>query len=238
LLDSGLLSHDDIDCLRPQIYRAIAAEAPEQRWIKAHDAYTLNRAGEPILGGNVAQAAIYLVRDPRDVAVSLAHHNNTTIDAAIDLMSAADGALCRGRKGLTSQLRQLLTGWSGHVTSWLDQTDVPVHWVRYEDLVTDPVGYFGAALDFAGRAASPTQIERAVRNASFAELQRQENAQGFGERMPRASAPFFRMGRVGGWHDALLPEQVARLEQTHGAVMRRLDYRVPATIDNLAMARA
>ncbi|MGH7075150.1 MAG: hypothetical protein ACREFD_13235, partial [Stellaceae bacterium] len=42
LLDSGLLSHDDIDCLRPQIYRAIAAEAPEQRWIKAHDAYTLN----------------------------------------------------------------------------------------------------------------------------------------------------------------------------------------------------
>jgi aryl sulfotransferase len=237
LLDSGLLSHDDIDSLRPLVYRGIAAETTEQRWIKVHDAYSLNPAGEPILGRGVAQAAIYLVRDPRDVAVSLAYHNSTTIDAAIDLMNAANGALCRGRQGLAPQLRQRLMGWSGHVASWLDQADIPVHRARYEDLVADPAEYFEAALVFAGRAASPAEIERAVRHASFAELQRQENAQGFAERMSR-SAPFFRTGRVGGWRDALLPEQVARIEQAHGAMMRRLGYEVSAAVDRHAMARA
>ena len=129
-LDSGLLSHDDIDCLRPRVYEAIAAEASEQRWIKVHDAYTQTPEGEPLFGRNAARAAVYLVRDPRDVAVSLAYHNSTTIDDAIKLMNAADGALCRSRKGLALQLRQKLTGWSGHVTSWLGQTDVPVHVVR------------------------------------------------------------------------------------------------------------
>ena len=204
MLDSGLLSHDDIDCLRPRVYEAIAAEASEQRWIKVHDAYTATPGGEPLLGRNVARAAVYLVRDPRDVAVSLAHHNSTSIDDAIKLMNAADSALCRGLKGLAPQLRQKLTGWSGHVTSWLDQTDVPVHTVRYEDLVAAPAECLGAALAFAGRSATPSDIERAVRHADFAELQRQESEKGFAERMSRTT-PFFRGGRAGGWRETLAP---------------------------------
>ena len=138
MLDSGLLSHDDIDRLRPRVYEAIAAETSEQCWIKVHDAYTSTPGGEPLLGRNVARAAVYLVRDPRDVAISLAHHNHTAIDDMIKEMNAADSALCHGSKGLAPQLRQKLNGWSGHVTSWLDQTDVPVHTVRYEDLTAAP----------------------------------------------------------------------------------------------------
>jgi len=223
MLDSGLLSHDDIDRLRPRVYETIATEPGEQRWIKVHDAYTSTPDGEPLLGRNVARAAIYLVRDPRDVAVSLGHHNSTTIDDAIKLMNAADGALCRGRKGLQPQLRQKLLGWSGHVTSWLDQADVPVHPLRYEDLVADPAACFGAALRFAGRPATTGEIERAIRFADFAELQRQEREKGFAERMSR-TAPFFRSGRVGGWRDELSPEQVARIEAAHAPAMRRLGY--------------
>jgi aryl sulfotransferase len=101
---------------------------------------------------------VYLVRDPRDVAVSLAHHNSTTIDDAIKHMNAANGVICAWRKGLAPQLRQKLTSWSGHAASWLDQTDVPVHTVRYEDMVAAPAERFGAALEFAGRSATPAEI--------------------------------------------------------------------------------
>jgi aryl sulfotransferase len=222
-LDSGLLSHDDIDCLRPRVYEAMAADAHEQRWIKVHDAYTLTPQGEPLLGCKVARAAIYLVRDPRDVAVSLSYHNSTTIDDAIALMNAANGALCCSRKGLAPQLRQKLMSWSGHVTSWLDQTDVPVHVVRYEDLKVSPVDCFGAALEFADRPATPEQIERAIRYADFAELQRQESEKGFAERMSR-TAPFFRSGAAGGWRECLTAGQVDAIEGCHGAVMTRLGY--------------
>jgi aryl sulfotransferase len=222
-LDSGLLSHDDIDCLRPRVYESIAADATEQRWIKVHDAYTPTPAGEPMFGRSVARAAVYLVRDPRDVAVSLAYHNSTTIDDAIKLMNAADGALCRGRKGLAPQLRQKLMGWSGHVTSWLEQSDMPVHVVRYEDLKEAPAACFAAALEFTGRSATPADIARAIRHADFAELQRQEGEKGFAERMSR-TAPFFRSGRIGGWRESLSGEQANAIVQCHRAVMGRLHY--------------
>ena len=223
LLDSGLISHDDIDRLRPRVYEQIAAEATEQCWIKVHDAYTLTPDGEPMFGTCAARAAVYLVRDPRDVAVSLAYHNNTTIDYAIKLMNTAESALAGGRKGMAPQLRQKLRGWKGHVTSWLDQTDVPVHTLRYEDLLADPVRYFSAALKFAERSATPAEIERAMHNAEFTKLQRQENEKGFAERMSR-TAPFFRSGGAGGWRDKLSAEQVACIEQINAPVMQRLGY--------------
>lgn len=224
LLDSGLISHDDIDQLRPRVYERLAAEATAQRWIKVHDAYTLTAAGEPMFGRHTARAAVYLVRDPRDVAVSLAYHNSTTVDAAIELINAPDGALCRARRGMASQLRQKLLGWSGHVASWLDQTDIPVLPLRYEDLVANPVTGFAAALRFAERPATEAEIERAIRYADFAELQRQENEKGFAERTSR-TAPFFREGRAGSWRDNLTREQIECVEQAHAPTMRRLGYR-------------
>ena len=82
------MSHDDIDRLRPRVYEGSPREATEQqRWIKVHDAYTLTADGEPMFGRNAARAAVYLVRDPRDVAISLAHYNGSTIDDAIKLVN-------------------------------------------------------------------------------------------------------------------------------------------------------
>jgi aryl sulfotransferase len=222
LLDSGLLTHDDIDRLRPAVYTRLAHGLQTRRWMKIHDAYTLNLDGEPLVG-RVARGAVYIVRDPRDVAVSLAHHNNTTTDAAIAILNDPDAAFSRPRKAMALQLRQKMLNWSGHVMSWLDQRDLPVHCIRYEDLVADPVRYFAAALAFVGHTAGETDIRGAVGHADFAELQRQESEKGFGERTSRTS-PFFRAGRVGGWQEVLSAKQTAQLQEAHGAVMERLGY--------------
>jgi aryl sulfotransferase len=112
MIDSGLLTHDEIDCLRPRAYKAIAAgESDDQiergeaatsiRFVKVHDAYTMNPAGEPLLGGSHgAHGAIVVVRDPRDVAPSLAHHMNFTIDKSIKFMNSNDAANCKKTRGL------------------------------------------------------------------------------------------------------------------------------------------
>lgn len=227
MLDSALLSHDEIDCLRPRIYEAMTAEEVGQRWIKVHDAYTNTPCGEPLFGRGLPCAAVYLVRDPRDVAVSLAFHHSTSLDSAVRLVNSADGVYCDSREGQDRQLRQRLTGWSGHVTSWLDQTEVPVHVVRYEDLLAAPASQFAAALAFAAKPATAAEIERAVRYADFAELRRQENEKGFMERISRTT-PFFRSGRAEGWRDMLATEQVAAIERCNGAVMTRLGYALEA----------
>ena len=247
LIDSGLLTHDEIDALRPRIYEELARgaqddeydapeAAPPVRFVKAHDAYTLTLNGEPLLAGRrAAQGAIVIVRDPRDVAPSLANHNRSSIDEAVEFMNDRRAGYCMTPGRQHHQLRQQLCGWSGHVASWLDQTDVPVHLIRYEDLQADTLVVFRRALDFARRPASDDDIRRAVSFASFDELKKQESEQGFREApRPHLGGTFFRRGQAGAWRDELTAEQVERLEAEHWPMMRRLGYDLAST-DALAL---
>jgi aryl sulfotransferase len=228
MLDSGLLSHDETDALRPRIYEAMAAddETDGVRLVKAHDAYLTTPLGEPLLAGaRAAAGAIVIVRDPRDIAASLANHRHTTIDAAIDFMADNEACLSGGTKAQLTQLRQRLLHWSGHVASWLDQTDIPVHLVRYEDLQAEPLASFAAAMAFAGRDLALADAQRAVDFTRFERLQAQEVERGFVEWRPHgAGALFFRRGETQAWRRELTAEQVQRIESAHGPMMRRLAY--------------
>jgi aryl sulfotransferase len=248
LIDSGLLTHEETDCLRPRVYEELARGAEDDeydkpqdalpvRFVKVHDAYTVTPKGEPLLAGRGgADGAIVIVRDPRDIAPSLANHNDSSIDAAIAFMNDHHAGFCMKRNRQHSQLRQQMPGWSGHIASWLDQADIPVHLVRYEDIQADAFGTFRQALDFAGRPVSVEDIQRAVGFADFAELRRQEQDVGFRETLrPHLGRTFFRRGEVGGWRDELSAEQVARIEATHAPMMRRLGYE-PAGAMPLARA--
>jgi Sulfotransferase domain len=237
LIDSGLLTFDEVDALRPRVYEELARgaqddeydEAPDAapvRFVKAHDAYTLTPKGEPLLAGaRAACGAVVIVRDPRDIAPSLANHGNIDVEEAIARMNDDEDGFCASADRQHNQLRQRLLGWSGHVMSWLDQRDIPVLLVRYEDMQADPAGQLRRVLDFAGRAASDDEVARAVAFADFAELSGQERGKGFREApRPYAGGSFFRRGEAGAWRDELTAEQVARIEAAHGAVMRRLGY--------------
>lgn len=235
LIDSGLLTHDEIDRLRPRVYEELAGgedEDPEEtsldaarvRFVKVHDAYTLGASGEPLLAGaRGAKGAIVLVRDPRDVAPSMANHNGTTIDAAIDFMNNAQAAFSNKTGRQDFQFRQKLPGWSGHIASWLDQRNIPVHLVRYEDLKFSTAKMLLEAMAFAGRPITRDEAERAVRMADFSQLQEQERKQGFIEASRKATS-FFRRGEAGAWRDELTAEQAGRIELAHGPMMARLGY--------------
>ena len=236
LIESGLLTHEEADKLRPRLYELLAGGTDHlddetdlvgrTRFRKVHDAYALTGKGEALLAGaRGASGAIVIVRDPRDIAPSLANHMRTGLDPAIEFMADPASAFCGGRAGQPNQLRQRLFDWSGHVSSWLDQTDIPTHLVRYEDLQTDTVGVLAGALAFAGESASGHDIRRAVEHASFAELQRQERERGFREApRPHGPTPFFRRGDAGAWREELTTEQTARIEAQHAAMMGRLGY--------------
>jgi hypothetical protein len=225
LLDSLLLRDDEVERLRPAVHDACCAERRGAGFVKVHDAYTRLADGAPLLGRG-ARAALYMVRDPRDVAVSNAFHNDCSLDAAIGDLGNPTHALQGGRYR-HRQVRQRLLDWSGHVASWLDQRELPVYLIRYEDLLADTAAVFGQALVAIGIAATADRIAAAVRHADFAELQRQERQADFIERV--GGAPFFRQGRAGGWRECLTPEQVGAIEAAHGVIMERLGYRREGT---------
>jgi len=228
LIESALLLDEEIDSLRPRVYEALAKAAAENRagrmgpyLMKVHDAYVLTPKGEPLLKG--ADAAIVIVRDPRDVAVSLAYHTGRSIDDAIAFMATPNATFAAAGRGQPSQVRQTVLSWNAHVTSWLDQHDIPIHLVRYEDMSSDPARIFRAALRFVGRDISADEAARAVKLASFHNLQAQERAAGFGEHVI-AGGLFFREGRSGGWRQRLTKEQVRRIEMDHESAMARMGY--------------
>ncbi|HEX6375682.1 MAG TPA: sulfotransferase domain-containing protein [Allosphingosinicella sp.] len=237
LLESGLLTDEEVDLLRPAVYCAWAAEIagrdggarqraqplPPRHFIKSHDAYTRLSDDRPLLGGaEAARGAIVIVRDPRDIAPSLADHRGCSIDEAIDLMSDPEAAQARSSRGQNRQLRQRLLDWSSHVSSWLDQNDIPVCPVRYESMLADAAGMLTRAMAFAGCPTTAEQVARAVRLSAFEALRRQEEAKGFAE--ARVGRRFFRRGEAGGWRAALSKDQVARIEGLHGPTMARLGY--------------
>ena len=236
LIDSGLMTHDEIECLRPRLHEILASEfddeeAPQTaqavRFVKTHDAYTLTPLGEPLLAGaRGAKGAIVIVRDPRDVAPSLANHKRATIDDAIDFMNDDEASFCGRLNRQDRQLRQKLPGWSGHIAGWLAQRDIPVHVLRYEDLIGDTMGAVLEVLKFSGRAVPRALVERAVALAAFENLQAQERETGFAEWREGRDGDrlFFRRGASGGWREELTPGQARRIEAAHGPMMERLGY--------------
>ncbi|HYP04706.1 MAG TPA: sulfotransferase domain-containing protein [Bryobacteraceae bacterium] len=225
MIASGLLTPEEIDRLRPPALDALAAEVGSRVYQKVHCGYTRAIDGQPLFAGRTARGAIYIVRDPRDVAVSLAHFSGVDIDRAIDSLNSTDSCLGQHTRRQGTQLRQQLLGWTGHVQSWLDQTDIPVHLIRFEDLKSDTTGEFRRALDFLGEQASGDQVIAAVEHSDIRELRAQEQRSGFRERwLP--SVTFFRRGEAGSWRDELSPEQSMRIVEANAPMMQRLGYSV------------
>ena len=180
--------------------------------------------GEPLFPADATAGAVYLVRNPLDVAVSYAHHRNEPLDRTIEHMNSAGAVMNRQSTRIDPALPQPLLAWSGHVTSWLRAVLwLPLHVVRYEDMVADPAAAFGGVVRFGGLERDAARLTHAVEQAAFARLRAQEARLGFDEKQPTAPS-FFRAGAVGSWRSALGRRQVRRLVDAHGPVMERFGY--------------
>jgi aryl sulfotransferase len=223
---SGVESSDLPDALvtnlRSQVYRAMAASTAKLLPMKVHDAWALTSSGQ-LFPRDITRGVIYLVRHPYDVAVSLAHHWDRSFDAAIGLM-CDDTALLHGAPDtIGSQLPQQLGSWSGHVSSWIEKSNLPCTTVRFEELLQRPEAALSRVLAAIGIAPDSALVAAAVRDASFERLRDAEEQGGFPERFSR-STPFFRGGRAGDGLVELNDSQRGALWAAHHRMMRMLDY--------------
>jgi hypothetical protein len=191
---------------------------------KIHNAWTMNAAAEPLFPPDITAGVVYIARDPRDVAVSLAHHMGRDLDWTINFMANDAATLGSQKRRLSTLLPQRLLSWSAHVESWLNAPGLATCLLRYEDMQADPTTVLPAAAEFAGLETAPNVVARALAATQFTALREQEERDGFRERPPGMDR-FFRRGVVGGWRDTLSPAQAARIEHDHGTVMTRLGYR-------------
>lgn len=215
---SALLTTDEVERLRPAADRRFAARWDGRpRLRKAHDAYTWLPDGRPLMGRGPDFAALYILRDPRDVAVSMTNHFACTLEEAVGNLCDTRFAIAGGRRGAGPQFEQRLLSWEGHVASWLG-APLPLHLMRYERMRGEPLATFRAAVRFLGLDHGDEAIEAALDASRFERLQRQEERRRFRE-TPHRAPRFFRSARVGEGVERLSPEQRRRLEAMMDRVM-------------------
>jgi len=222
-LSSSDLTPDEVMRHRPRLHELLAAELPPPSFVKVHDACLRVPGGALLFPPAATLGAVYLVRNPLDVAVSNAHFWNWPIARAVADLNRSEAALASPAGRIHEALPQPLSTWSGHARSWLDQRELAVYAVRYEDLLADPEAAFGAVLRFAGLDVDPERVARAVEHSRLDRLRAQEERSGFHEKPPTARF-FFRVGRAGAWRESLSQQQVHAVVNAHAPLMERFGY--------------
>jgi hypothetical protein len=222
-VESGHLINAEIELLRPVLHDVMFATDGPSELIKVHDAWFHTAGGRPVFDAKHSQAAIYILRDPRDVAVSWARFSNRSIDWAVGYLANPRASLTPSARQLNGVIPQFLGAWSNHVLSWVDESGLDPVVLRYEDMHADLAGALGRVVARLGWSASDVAITGAVAATRFEGLAEQERRHGFGE-MPDSAARFFVSGRAGGWRDILTLDQAAAIERDHKEVMRRFGY--------------
>jgi len=222
-VSSSDLSQEEIDELRPEVYRMIAEEAKDPVFHKVHDAWGRTPSGKTVFPADVTRAVLYFIRNPLDVTVSFAFHGNKQPGEMVEKVNDPDNAFCNKPRRLYNQLLQPLSDWSGHVSSWVDDSGLPVHVVRYEDMLADTFAIFRNALRFAGIEKSDAEIRSAIAASDHRTLADMEQKEGFREK-PIGMKSFFREGKSGSWHEHLDASSVNKLVKKHRVMMERFGY--------------
>jgi hypothetical protein len=207
-----------VAAMRTEVQRDIAGSGQSCCLVKTHS-YFGNAFGHPQINADVTAAAVYVVRNPLDVAISFAKHNGTNIDTAIGVMA---------KPGTSSSMRadrvfEWTSDWSSHVSSWTGNQHEHLCVLRYEDMLDQPLAAFSKVVEFLKIDAGEKRVRRAIEASSFEQLRKMEDEFGFAER-PVSAKAFFREGRKDQWQDVLTEEQRRRIIARHRTQMERFGY--------------
>lgn len=215
------LNLEEICSIRPMVHADIAAAAQGTVFVKSHN-FQGQYKNYPLHNWTVSSGAIYVVRNPLDVAISLSHYFDYSIDEAIDYMANNDA----GTPNEPENVPQVITSWSLNVSSWSAEASRNLLVLRYEDLLNNPQKAFRKVESLLGLKKNPKRLFKAIRNSSFKQLKAQEQQSGFVEKHEHAGQ-FFRKGTAGQWQTVLSDEQVARIVNDHREQMTRFKYLPP-----------
>jgi Sulfotransferase domain len=215
----GDASRAEIAHARGQVQRRIAGDANGPVLVKTHNALMLDE-GAATINLAVTAGAIYIVRNPLDVAISFASHFDLSLDAAIETMAQAGADT-----GLTGKAAYEVYGsWSENVSSWTQKPHPAMYVMRYEDMLETPQDVFAGLARHLLIEAADADVARAIALSSFANAQAQERAKGGYVERPKQSKAFFREGRAGQWREVLSADQVTRIVAAHRGQMSRFGY--------------
>ena len=168
---------------------------------------------------------IYVVRDPRDVALSYYDFQRKyrqiedSYPTPRYIRDFVAGRLGTGDWGT----------WAENVGSWLGARDGQPGFLllRYEDLISETARELARVADFLDIEVTPGLLATTIERGSahrMRQLERNQASQWVSTKDKRPDIPFIRTASSGGWKKLLLPESASKIESAWGPLMRRLGY--------------
>jgi hypothetical protein len=165
---------------------------------------------------------VYLIRDPRDICISLANHMNINIDDSIDIM-------INQKQFVTNvfKVNESVCTWQEHVESWVNFKSVPRLILRYEDMLSQNENTMDQIVNFLNiiynnsRKINQETINKTIKRTKFDNLKKMEKISGFVE---ATNNNFFRKGKTRQWEKILSNKQKSLIENKLGNTMLKLGY--------------
>jgi hypothetical protein len=222
----GNLVHQDepvtfknVESRIPEIYLApdrVLRRLPRPRVLKSHECF------DPRY-----KRIIYIVRDPRDVAISYYHYaikikwidQNYPIEEFVPRLVAAEFDI-RARWAAS---------WSDHVMSWVSMRNESngLLLLRYEDMIQNTEQELSRVASFLNFQPTEERLTRAVQLSSadhMRKLEKRESLEWQLTKGTRQDKPFVRAAKSGNWEQGLPAASIALIESAWGPVMQSFGY--------------
>ena len=173
--------------------------------------------------------AIYVVRDPRNVVTSFAHHYDLNIDDATDTITDPTRFLVKTEL----MYKTFLGSWSINYNSW-KQLKNKVLFIKYEDLVNKKKTVLLRVFKFLNKISLQNQqldmnkLNRAIKSTEFYKMQELEKKvdfkEGIIEQNTKKRKVFFKFGPKNDWNKTLSSKNVVKIEKAFFKEMKELNY--------------
>ena len=166
--------------------------------------------------------SIYIVRDPRSVALSYAYHSNISFEKSVRLL------LDETRIALNDKYYpEARMSWKIHLKSWLNNPQKKII-IKYEDLKENTEKNFVNILEFINSfiknkiLIDQDKVKKTLEICSFENLSNLEKKVGFSEREKNTN--FFRQGKTSEWKENLPKDLIKKIETNFSTEMKDLGY--------------
>ena len=172
---------------------------------------------------SVCLGFVYIIRDPRDVVVSLSKHMGIDINMALKEMLSNTRRMTSFNK-----VNELVSTWKNNVDSWMQFRNVPRLVLKYEDMINNIDTSIFQIAEFLNNIGNlnlkmNNDFLKSIKiSTSFKKLQLLEKNQKFDEATPHSR--FFRKGISGGWKKTLTNKQTKEIEDKLSIPMKHLAY--------------